>query len=137
VRTKGRATDVLAMPGGVVRQESLEEALWSDQTPGPTVLNYMLVIRDDAIVCLVTTDVPADDGWARQVAGRLAPLFPTHRVAVRPVDVLSPLSSLSGDLGWKLSRVLDLRDERAWDRLAAPLRAVVRDALDEVREVLP
>lgn len=136
VRTRGRAKDVLAMPGGAVRQEFLEAALWSDQAPGPTILNYMLVIRDEAIVCLVTTDVPADNGWAEQVATRVAPLFPTHRVAVRPVDVLSPLSSLSGDLGWKLSRVLDLTDEGAADRLPAALRAVVQDTFNEIREVL-
>lgn len=136
VRTRGRATDVLAVPGGVVRQEFLEAVLWSDHAPGPTVLNYMLVIDGDAIVCLVTTDLPADAGWAGQLAARVAPLFPTYRVAVRPVDVLSPLSSLSGDLGWKLSRVLDLTDERAWDRLPASLRAVVRNTLNEIREVL-
>lgn len=136
VRTRGRASDVLTMPGGAVRQEFLETVLWSDQLPGPTVLNYMLVIQSDAIVCLVTTDVPADDGWARRMAQRIAPLFPIHRVAVRPVDVLSPLSSLSGDLGWKLSRVLDLTDERAWDRLPATLRAVVQATFKEIREVL-
>jgi phenylacetate-CoA ligase len=136
VRTQGRAKDVLAMPGGTVRQERLEAALWSSEVPGPTVLNYMLVVREDAVVCLVTTDVPVDEDWERQMAARIGPLFPAHRVAVRPVEVLSPLSSLSGDLGWKLSRVLDLSDKQAWARLPAELRPVVRDTFDEISEVL-
>ncbi|MBO0867628.1 MAG: phenylacetate--CoA ligase family protein [Micromonosporaceae bacterium] len=136
VRTQGRAKDVLAMPGGTVCQELLEAALWSGAAAGPTVLNYMLVVRDDAVVCLVTTDVPADDGWVRETAARVAPLFPSHRIAVRPVEVLSPLASLSGDLGWKLSRVLDLSQQQAWDRLPAQLRGVVRDTFDEISEVL-
>src|SRR5690606_1734349 len=60
VRTQGRAQDVLAIPGGAVGQEDLEAALWTDGGAGPTVLNYMLVVRGDSIICFVTTDLPAD-----------------------------------------------------------------------------
>lgn len=136
VRTQGRAQDVLAMPGGAVRQEDLEAAIWADGIRGAIVLNYMLVIRGDEIVCLVTTDRPVDAGWAGDTARRIRPVFPGRRLTVRPVDALSPLASLSGDLGWKLSRVLDLGQERAWDRLPAAIAAVVRDGLGEFREVL-
>jgi phenylacetate-CoA ligase len=135
MRTQGRAQDVLMMPGGTVRQNDLEAALWADGVPGPMVLNYMLVIRGEEIVCLVTTNQPADTTWASETAQRLGVLFPTQRLTVRPVDVLSPLSSLSGDLGWKLSRVLDLGDERMWCRLPAPVAAVVRETVDQFREV--
>lgn len=130
MRTRGRESDVLAFAGGTVRQEDVESALWVDGSPDATVLNYMLVIREDEIVCLVTTDVLPDNGWADRTASRIAHVFPAHHLTVRPVEVLSPLTTLSGDLGWKLSRVLDLGDIGAWSRLPTSLSHVVKETLE-------
>jgi phenylacetate-CoA ligase len=116
-------------------QEDLEAVLWPANISGPTILNYMLVVRFHMIVCLVTTDMPVDEDWVSATARRVIPLFPSHRVTVRPTEVLSPLASLSGDLGWKLSRVLNLDDERAWDRLPALMHKVVEDSLREFSRV--
>ncbi|MEV6258547.1 phenylacetate--CoA ligase family protein [Nocardia sp. NPDC051929] len=132
VRTQGRMQDVLAMPGGTVRQEDLEAALWSDMDPGPIVLNYMLLVRGSMITCMVTTDQPPNHTWASETARRISPFFPTHRILVQPVPTLSPLASLSGDLGWKLSRVLDLDDAKAWDRLPRPIRQLSAALFDEL-----
>jgi len=75
-------------------------------------------LRQYGIGAPVTTDRSVQARWAREMAGRLGMLFPVQRVTVRPVDVLPPLASLSGDLGWKLSRVLDFEDERMWHRVS-------------------
>jgi hypothetical protein len=65
----------------------------------------------------------------------LAPVFPTHRVSVRAVEVLSPLASLTGDLGWKLSHIVDLEDHTMHDRLPAHIASVVDDAFAEFQGV--
>lgn len=133
MRTLGRAQDVLTMTGSGVRQEDLEEALWaSDELPGPVVLNYMLVIKDDDIVCLITTDREGDDAWTAEVAGRVGALFEGRNVAVRQVDSLPPLATLGSYVGWKLSRVLDLGDPGMWDRLPAPIGEVVARTLADI-----
>ncbi|WP_329792518.1 hypothetical protein V1227_11595 [Lentzea sp. DG1S-22] len=130
MRTSGRQSDVLAFSSGAVHQEDLESVLWADGLSDTTILNYMLVIHEDEIVCLVTTDVLPDSGWADRTARRIAHLFPCHHLTVRPVEVLSPLTTLSGDLGWKLSRVLDLGDTGAWSRLPASMSHVVKETLE-------
>lgn len=132
LRTLGRQQDVLAMADGGVRQDDFEAALWGDDSPGPTVLNYMLVLRGADVVCLVTTDRAAGPAWAEGTAGRLGALFPGRTFAVRTVDVLPPLASLGSYVGWKLSRVLDLGDPGMWERLPAPIDQVVRKALADI-----
>ncbi|MFC9862045.1 MULTISPECIES: phenylacetate--CoA ligase family protein [unclassified Streptomyces] len=100
--------------------------------PGTThVLNYMLVIRDRTILCLATTTGEADAAWTEATTRRIAGLFPGYELALRPVEKLPPLASLGQYLGWKLSRVLDLNDDRNWDRLPAPIRGVVETTLAE------
>jgi len=150
LRTLGRAQDLITLEGNGIRQNDFEAALWPDRArtaqpdraaeaagePAapvqPTVLNYMLVIRDKAVVCLATTDTSADPGWADATARRLSSLFPGYDLVLRPVDQLPPLASLGQYLGWKLSRVLDLNDARNWDRLPAPIRALVETTLADL-----
>jgi phenylacetate-CoA ligase len=132
MRTLGRSSDVLTMANSGVRQEDLEEALWADGLPEPHVLNYMLVLKGDDVVCLVTTDREGDDAWNELVGRRIAPLFNGSNVAVRQVDALPPLASLGSYVGWKLSRVLDLGDPRMWERLPAPIGEVVARTLAQI-----
>jgi phenylacetate-CoA ligase len=106
--------------------------MWSETAPSPAVLNYMLVLRGDDVVCLTTTDVEAGPGWTGEMARVLEALFPQRRVVVRAVEKLPPLASLGQYLGWKLSRVLDLDEERNWDRLPGPISQVVRSTLAEL-----
>ncbi|GAA2251254.1 hypothetical protein GCM10010232_44060 [Streptomyces amakusaensis] len=132
LRTLGRSQDLITLEGSGIRQNDVESALWADgpRTPdAPLILNYMLVVRDRTILCLVTTTGPADRHWTEAVTARLAALFPGRELALRPVEKLPPLASLGQYLGWKLSRVLDLGDERNWDRLPAPIRGVVEETL--------
>ncbi|MFD8966675.1 phenylacetate--CoA ligase family protein [Streptomyces sp. NPDC059568] len=131
LRTLGRSQDLIVLEGNGIRQNDFEAGLWPEEHSGPTVLNYMLVIRDKAIVCLATTDVPVGEGWTRTTAERIGGLFPGYDLALRPVEKLPPLASLGQYLGWKLSRVLDLNDARNWDRLPAPIRGVVETTLAE------
>ncbi len=123
LRTLGRSQDLIALEGNGIRQNDFEAALWPEEHTGPTVLNYMLVIRGRAVVCLATTDVTVDDAWTRATADRVAPLFGGYELVLRPVEKLPPLASLGQYLGWKLSRVLDLNDARNWDRPPTPSEA--------------
>ncbi|MBW4721479.1 phenylacetate--CoA ligase family protein [Saccharothrix obliqua] len=132
LRTLGRTQDLLVLEGNGVRQNDVEDALWTEELPGGAVFNYMLVVRGKQVVVLVTTDGSGEARWSDALARRIAPLFPGHEVSVRPVDTLPPLAALGQYLGWKLSRVLDLDDERNWDRLPEPIRSVVRRSLDQV-----
>ncbi|WP_405660259.1 hypothetical protein OG379_06455 [Streptomyces sp. NBC_01166] len=129
LRTLGRSQDLIVLEGNGIRQNDFEAGLWPEEHTGPTVLNYMLVIRGTAIVCLATTDVPVDEAWSRATAERIGGLFPGYELVLRPVETLPPLASLGQYLGWKLSRVLDLNDARNWDRLPAPIRGVVEASL--------
>ncbi|MYZ35638.1 MULTISPECIES: phenylacetate--CoA ligase family protein [unclassified Streptomyces] len=131
LRTLGRSQDLIVLEGNGIRQNDFEAGLWPEEHSGPTVLNYMLVIRDKAIVCLATTDVPVGEDWTHTTAERIGGLFPGYDLALRPVEKLPPLASLGQYLGWKLSRVLDLNDARNWDRLPAPIRSVVETTLAE------
>jgi phenylacetate-CoA ligase len=132
LRTLGREQDVVAMADGGVRQDDFEAALWAEALPEPTVLNYMLVLRGTEVVCLVTTDRPADEAWSQVAADALRGLFPGRTFAVRPVAALPPLASMGSYVGWKLSRVLDLNDARMWDRLPAPIDEVLRETLADI-----
>ncbi|WP_031511957.1 phenylacetate--CoA ligase family protein [Streptomyces sp. NRRL F-5123] len=132
LRTLGRSQDLIVLEGNGIRQNDFEAALWPAEHTGPTVLNYMLVIRGDAIVCLATTDQDVDEEWSRGTAERLGTLFPGYDLALRAVEKLPPLASLGQYLGWKLSRVLDLNDARNWDRLPAPIRGVVETTLADL-----
>ncbi|WP_329110615.1 AMP-binding protein [Micromonospora sp. NBC_01699] len=129
LRTLGRAQDVLTFSGSGVRQDELEAVLWAADLPAPVVFNYMLVVRERAVVCLVTTDGDPDPAWSAELGARLGRLFGGFSVAVRPVAVLPPLASLGQYLGWKLSRVLDLNDAANWDRLPEPIGGIVRATL--------
>lgn len=133
-RTLGREKDLLAFPGGSVRQDEFEAALWPDDPPGPVALNYMLAVDGDRLAVLVTTDQPAGSTWAREAEVRLGAVFPAHRLAVTPVDVLPPLASLTGDLGWKLSHVVDLRDRTTHKRLPAHIAAAADGAVLEIEQ---
>jgi phenylacetate-CoA ligase len=132
LRTLGRGQDLLVLEGNGVRQNDVENALWAEELPGGQVFNYMVVVRGKQVVFLVTADAVPDGAWAEALTDRLAALFPKHAVVVRAVDTLPPLASLGQYLGWKLSRVLDLGDERNWDRLPAPILSIVRQSLDQV-----
>ncbi len=136
LRTRGRAQDVLVLSGSGIRQDDLEAALWDEPLPGTTIFNYMLVVRGRGVVCLVTTDRAPEDGWTTHVTDRLRPLFDGYDVAVRPVKKLPPLASLGQYLGWKLSRVLDLNDERNWARLPEPIHSIVKATLAEVQSAV-
>jgi phenylacetate-CoA ligase len=131
LRTLGRSQDLIVLEGNGIRQNDFEAGLWPPEHTGPTVLNYMLVIRGRAIVCLATTNVPVDETWTRATAERIGGLFPGYELALQPVERLPPLASLGQYLGWKLSRVLDLNDARNWDRLPDPIRGVVETTLAE------
>lgn len=129
LRTLGRSQDVLTFAGSGVRQDDLEAVLWAEDLPAPLVFNYMLVVEGRTVICLVTTNGTPDDAWNAELAGRLAPLFATHEVVVRPVETLPPLASLGQYLGWKLSRVLDLNERRNWSRLPEPIGSIVQATL--------
>lgn len=135
LRTLGRSQDLIVLEGNGIRQNDFEAGLWPEEHSGPTVLNYMLVIRGTAIVCLATTDAPVDEAWSRATAERLGGLFPGYDLVLRPVEKLPPLASLGQYLGWKLSRVLDLNDVRNWDRLPDPIRGVVEASLADFASV--
>ncbi|WP_037915119.1 phenylacetate--CoA ligase family protein [Actinacidiphila yeochonensis] len=132
VRTLGRAQDVITLDGNGIRQDDLEAALWTEDAPGPAVFNYMLVVHEETVVVLTTTAGEPDEEWGAALAGRLAPLFPRHELAVRAVEKLPPLASLGQYLGWKLSRVLDVTDSRNWERLPEPINGIVRETLRSV-----
>jgi phenylacetate-CoA ligase len=132
LRTLGREQDVVALTGNGVRQNDLEAALWSSELPGHIVFNYMLVLRANGIVLLVTTDGRPDDAWSARLGERLAPLFEGYEITVRPVEKLPPLASLGQYLGWKLSRVLDLNDEANWGRLPEPIGGLVAASLRQL-----
>ncbi|CAO5254610.1 phenylacetate--CoA ligase family protein [Frankia sp. AgKG'84/4] len=132
LRTLGRAQDVITLDGRGVRQNDFEAALWEVPAGDVTVLNYMLVLHNRTIVCLVTTTGTVDDAWSVATADRLAPLFEGYDLVVRPVEALPPLASLGQYMGWKLSRVLDVTDERNWARLREPILSQVRSTVDLV-----
>lgn len=131
LRTLGRAKDRLVLENNGITQEDLETALWSEPLETGTVFNYMLVVQGKSVVFLVTAD-QEQGPWTEAIAERLHPLFEGYQLVVRQVDKLPPLASLGQYLGWKLSRVLDLGEAKAWDRLPEPIRALVRTTLDEV-----
>lgn len=132
LRTLGREQDVVTLAGNGVRQNDLEAALWSAELPGHVVFNYMLVLRANGIVLLVTTDGTPDEAWSAQLGERLAPLFEGYEITVQPVEKLPPLASLGQYLGWKLSRVLDLNDEDNWRRLPEPIGGLVAESLRQL-----
>ncbi len=68
--------------------------MWAQTAPRPIVLNYMLILRGDDVLCLTTTDEPPAPSWAEEMADTLADLFPGKRPAVRAVEQLPPLASL-------------------------------------------
>ncbi|WP_063011767.1 phenylacetate--CoA ligase family protein [Nocardia kruczakiae] len=130
--TQGRSQDLLVLDRNGIRQNDLEAAVWEQPLPAATVFNYMVVVRGRQVVFLVTYDGDPAGPWTDVLAGRLRALFGREEVTVRPVPVLPPLASLGQYLGWKLSRVLDLDDEKNWDRLPAPIDAVVRQTIAEL-----
>jgi phenylacetate-CoA ligase len=132
LRTQGRSQDVLPLSDRGIRQNDVEASMWAPTAPRPIVLNYMLILRGDDVLCLTTTDEPPAPSWAEEMAARLADLFPGKRLAVRAVEQLPPLASLGQYLGWKLSRVLDLDEERNWGRLPAPIADIVQKTLAEL-----
>lgn len=132
LRTLGRAQDLLLYSSQGVNQDEVEAALWSPEVRDPDVFNYMLVIRGQDVLCLLTACGDGGEDWCRKIESRLAPLFARHQVRVRQVDVLPPLAGLGSYLGWKLSRVLDLNEEQNWDRLPGPIRAVVQESLARI-----
>ncbi|UUV31542.1 hypothetical protein NQK81_43540 [Amycolatopsis roodepoortensis] len=134
LNTLGRAQDLLVLEENGIRQGDLEAALWADEPVGGTVFNYMMVVKNHRVLVLVTTDGDGSDEWSARLAGKLRPLFGSYEVLVRAVPTLPPLASLGQYLGWKLSRVLDLNEERNWDRLPEPILAIVQATLLEVAE---
>lgn len=137
LRTLGREQDVVTFAGNGVRQNDLEAALWSAEPVGHVVFNYMLVLRGNAVVLLVTTNGTPDEAWGADLAGRLSPLFQDFEITVRPVERLPPLASLGQYLGWKLSRVLDLNDEANWGRLPEPIGGLVAESLQQLGVHIP
>jgi phenylacetate-CoA ligase len=132
IRTLGRRQDVITLGGVNVRQEDFEATLWSCAGAGPAVLNYMLVVRGQDVVCLVTTDQPPSDVWVTATTDRLGASFAGRRFGIGVVDTLPPMATMGSYVGWKLSRVLDLDDARTWSTLPAPIEAVLRETLQQV-----
>jgi phenylacetate-CoA ligase len=132
IRPLGRQQDVMVFDGVHMRQEKFEDLLWSAGGAEQVVLNYMLVLRGPCVVCLVTTDRPVGQSWCSTTTQRLARAFRGKHFALRVVDSLPPLANMGAYVGWKLSRVLDLDDNRTWDRLPAPIHAVLRQTLEQI-----
>jgi phenylacetate-CoA ligase len=132
VRTLGRVHDVVRLGGEGVRQEDVESVLWAETSPSFTVHDYMLVLRDPDVVCLLTTDREPDPSGLDTIRRRLTTLFDRHNLSVRTVPALPPLASLGSYLGWKLSRLVDLDDAAMTDRLPPPIADVVRVSLAEI-----
>lgn len=132
MRTLGRRQDVITFGGVNVRQEDFEAELWSGAGGGPIVLDYMLVVRGHEVVCLVTTDQPPSDSWVAATTDRLGSSFAGRRFGIGVVNALPPLATMGSYVGWKLSRMLDLDDARAWSRLPAPIEAALRETLRQV-----
>lgn len=135
VRPLGRQQDVMALDGVHLRQEEFESLLWPADRTEQSVLNYMLVLRGPCIVCLITTDRPVGSLWCSTTTERLARAFPGKRFALRVVDSLPPLANMGAYVGWKLSRVLDLDDDRMWDKLPAPIHAVLLRTLEQIDSI--
>ena len=132
MRTLGRRQDVITFGGVNIRQEDFEAELWSGAGGGSIVLDYMLVVRGHEVVCLVTTDQPPSGSWVAATTDRLGSSFAGRRFGIGVVDALPPLASMGSYAGWKLSRVLDLDNTRAWSGLPAPIEAVLRQTLQQV-----
>lgn len=120
----GRVKDQVHLGELRFTQGELESLLWPEQDPGP-VFNYLLAYDGTRTDVIVTAD---DSGPtpAREALAGLAQRLPGARVHVVPQ--LPVVSSLGSAMGWKASRILDLRDTSRGD-----FSATIAEALDEAR----
>jgi phenylacetate-CoA ligase len=136
LRPRGREKDALRLARDGVRQEDCEAVLWVGRdSREPVVLNYMLVVKGESVVCLVTADRDTTPTWEADLTVRLAPLFSGRHLVVRTVSTLPPLASMGAYVGWKLSRLVDLDDPALRDGLPAPLHEVVQRSLQQIQEL--
>ncbi|WP_454115334.1 hypothetical protein [Microbacterium lacticum] len=104
----GRATDTSVFGAVSMNQEQIEDLLWPFGTPA-RVFNYLFAIRDQDLTLLITAEACTDD----ELALDLMPLkkqLPGLKV-IRCQE-LPATNGLGSALGWKASRVLDLRSGR-------------------------
>ncbi|MEU4152952.1 hypothetical protein [Streptomyces sp. NPDC026659] len=136
LRTLGRQQDALKLARDGVRQEECEAVVWASQDArAPVVLNYMLVVKGDSVVCLVTADRDTTPAWEAELGERLDPLFAEHHVTVRTVSALPPLASMGAYVGWKLSRLVDLDDPALSGSLPPPLQEAVQQSLSQIARI--
>ncbi|MFF0434884.1 phenylacetate--CoA ligase family protein [Streptomyces sp. NPDC004327] len=136
LRPLGRQQDAAKLARDGVRQEECEAVLWAPRDDRePVVLNYMLVIKGDSVVCLVITDRGTTAAWEEDLARRLDPLFTEHHVVARTVPALPPLASMGAYVGWKLSRLVDLDDPALHGCLPPPLQEAVQQSLSQIERL--
>ena len=104
----GRATDTSVFGAVSMNQEQIEDLLWPPGAPA-RVFNYLFAVRDHDLTLLVTAENCTDDELALDLSA-LTQQLPGLNV-MRCLE-LPATNGLGSALGWKASRVLDLRSGR-------------------------
>jgi phenylacetate-CoA ligase len=133
--THGRASDQLVFDELALTQEELESAVWQGDEDDDAAVNYMVVVGHDAVRCLVTTRNGEHREAHRAMEERLQAVCSSRAWRVQAVDSLPAVASLGQFLGWKMSRVLDLRVPAVARQLPDFVRRLVDDAIAQVGEL--
>ena len=104
----GRATDTSVFGAVSMNQEQIEDLLWPTGAPA-RVFNYLFAIRDQDLTLLITAEECTDDELALDLAPLKNQLPGLNVIRCRELPATNGLGSA---LGWKASRVLDLRSGR-------------------------
>jgi len=133
INTQGRAIDIINFDKNNVTQEKVENVIWDDGIENPSIFNYMLLSKEDSIICFFTSEYQPSIDWEDGFKTKLSELFTNKKVSVKNVEKLPALNSLGAYVGWKLSRVLDLSESKGWARLAKPIRVLVEQSFEQLK----
>lgn len=126
----GRVTDQVHLGDLRFTQNELEDTLWPERDPG-VVFNYLLAYdgtRTDMIVTADQSGPASVHGSLSRIAERLP------GVAIHVVRQLPAVNSLGSAMGWKATRILDLRDTARGD-FSGPIAEAVRESQQFVRSL--
>lgn len=116
----GRASDTSVLGTVSMDQEQIEDLLWPTGDPS-CVFNYLFAVRDNDLTLLVTAESGSDDELSLQLSALTQKL---PGLTVRRCRELPAINGLGSALGWKASRVIDLRTDREQAATAALADAV-------------
>ncbi|WP_397539046.1 phenylacetate--CoA ligase family protein [Rummeliibacillus pycnus] len=136
LQTLGRSIDVINFGRKGINQEMIEEILWSDDFIDPIIFNYIVLLKDDDIFIFITTSESPSEEWSNRLNNRLKTLMRSENILVKVVGKLPPLNSLGGYIRWKLSRVLDLNEQKNWLKLPEPLKEMVYASFEQLNKEL-